>query len=192
MIKYRTEIDGLRTVAIIPVILFHLGYSFLKGGFYGVDVFFVISGYLITKILTEDIQNGNFSMPHFWLRRVKRLLPLLLTVILVTLIIAPFVLYKPFVKDISNDIFPALFSYFNFHALYDFGNYWGGKAEQSLFLHTWSLSVEEQFYLLYPFLLYFAYKYFKNFTVPILIITIVSLFLFFFYSKINQDFDFAF
>ena len=192
MIKYRTEIDGLRTVAIIPVILFLLGYNFLKGGFYGVDVFFVISGYLITKILTEDIQNGHFSMPRFWLRRVKRLLPLALTVILVTLIIAPFVVYKPYVKDISKDIFPALFSYFNFHALYDFGNYWGGKAEQSLFLHTWSLSVEEQFYLLYPFLLYFAYKYFKNFTVPILIITIISLFLFFFYSKINHDFDFAF
>lgn len=192
MIKYRTEIDGLRTVAIIPVILFHLGNSFLKGGFYGVDVFFVISGYLITKILTEDIQNGNFSMPRFWLRRVKRLLPLTLAVILVTLIIAPFVVYKPFVKDISKDIFPALFSYFNFHGLYDFGNYWGGKAEQSLFLHTWSLSVEEQFYLLYPFLLYFAYKYFKNFTFPILIVTVVSFFLFFFYSKINQDFDFAF
>ena len=190
MIKYRTEIDGLRTVAIIPVILFHLGYSFVKGGFYGVDVFFVISGYLITKILTDDIQNGNFSMPRFWLRRVKRLLPLALTVILVTLIIAHFVVYKPFVKNISKDIFPALFSYFNFHALYDFGNYWGRKAEQSLYLHTWSLSVEEQFYLLYPFLLYFAYKYFKNFTVPILIITIVSLFLFFFYSKINQDFAF--
>lgn len=192
MIKYRTEIDGLRTVAIIPVILFHLGYSFVKGGFYGVDVFFVISGYLITKILTDDIQNGNFSMPRFWLRRVKRLLPLALTVILVTLIIAHFVVYKPIVKDISKDIFPALFSYFNFHALYDFGNYWGGKAEQSLFLHTWSLSVEEQFYLLYPIFLYFAYKYFKNFTVPILIITIVSLFLFFFYLKINQDFNFAF
>jgi peptidoglycan/LPS O-acetylase OafA/YrhL len=120
------------------------------------------------------------------------LLPLALTVILVTLIIAPFVFYKPYVKDISKDIFPALFSYFNFHALYDFGNYWSGKAEQSLFLHTWSLSVEEQFYLFYPFLLYFAYKYFKNFTVSILIITIVSLFLFFFYSKINHDFDFAF
>jgi peptidoglycan/LPS O-acetylase OafA/YrhL len=68
MIKYRTEIDGLRTVAVIPVILFHLGYSFVKGGFYGVDVFFVISGYLITKILTNDIENGNFSMYHFWLR----------------------------------------------------------------------------------------------------------------------------
>jgi len=192
MIKYRTEIDGLRTVAVIPVILFHLGYSFLKGGFYGVDVFFVISGYLITKILTDDIENGNFSMYRFWLRRVKRLLPLLLSVILTTLIITYLFVFKPIVKDISQDIFPSLFSYFNFHALFDFGDYWGGKAEQSFFLHTWSLSVEEQFYLLYPFFLFFSYRYFKNFVIPIITITIISFFLFLFYAKINQNFNIAF
>jgi peptidoglycan/LPS O-acetylase OafA/YrhL len=164
-----------------------LGYSFVKGGFYGVVVFFVISGYLIAKILTDDIENGKFSMYRFWLPRVKRLLPLLLTIILVTLFITPVLLFKPVIKDISQDIFPALFSYFNFHALYDFGDYWGGKAEQSFFLHTWSLSVEEQFYLLYPIFLFFSYKYFKNFVIPILTITIVSIFLFFFYAKVNQD-----
>ena len=158
--KYRSEIDGLRTVAVVTVILFHMGYSFVKGGFYGVDVFFVISGYLITKILTDDIENGSFSMYRFWLRRVKRLLPLLLTIIFVTLIFTPLFVFKPDIKDISKDVFPALFSYFNFHALYDFGNYWGGTAGNSFFLHTWSLSVEEQFYLLYPFFLFFAHKYF--------------------------------
>ena len=189
-IKYRTEIDGLRTVAVIPVILFHLG--FVKGGFYGVDVFFVISGYLITKILTVDIENGNFSLHRFWLRRVKRLLPLLLTVILITLIITPLLVFKPVVKSISQDIFPALFSYFNFHALNNFDDYWGGKAEQSFFLHTWSLSVEEQFYLLYPIFLYFSHKYFKKFFTPILIITLISIFLFFFYGKINRDIEKAF
>jgi peptidoglycan/LPS O-acetylase OafA/YrhL len=192
MIKYRAEIDGLRTVAVIPVILFHLGYSFVKGGFYGVDVFFVISGYLITKILTDDIENGNFSMYRFWLRRVKRLLPLLLTVILATLIITPLLVFKPVVKDISQDIFPALFSYFNFHALHDFGDYWGGDAKQSFFLHTWSLSVEEQFYLLYPIFLFLVHKYFKNFVIPILTITVISFFLFLYYSKINGDIDTAF
>src|ERR1700752_1277647 len=145
MIKYRAEIDGLRTVAVIPVILFHLGYSFINGGYYGVDVFFVISGYLITKILTDKIEDGTFSMYDFWIRRIKRLLPVLLTVIIFTLIIAPVLIFKPDVKDISKDVFPAIFSYFNFHALLDFGNYWGGKSEQSFFLHTWSLSVEEQF-----------------------------------------------
>lgn len=192
MIKYRPEIDGLRTFAVIPVILFHMDYSFVKGGFYGVNVFFVISGYLITKILTEDIENGSFSMYQFWLRRVKRLLPLLLTVILVTLIFTPLFVFKPVIKDMSEDVFPALFSYFNYHALFDFGSYWGGAAENSFFLHTWSLSVEEQFYLLYPFFLFFAHKYFKNFFIPILIITIASLFLFFFYVKINRDVDTAF
>ena len=192
MMKYRSEIDGLRTVAVVPVILFHMGYSFVKGGFYGVDVFFVISGYLITKILTDDIENGSFSMYRFWLRRVKRLLPLLLTIIFVTLIFTPLFVFKPDIKDISKDVFPALFSYFNFHALYDFGNYWGGTAGNSFFLHTWSLSVEEQFYLLYPFFLFFAHKYFKSFITPILIITIASLLLFFFYVKINNDVDTAF
>ncbi len=190
MIKYRTEIDGLRTVAVIPVILFHLGYGFAKGGFYGVDVFFVISGYLITKILTDNIENGTFSMYQFWIRRVKRLLPLLLTVILTTLFVAP-LLFKPIVKDISNDVFPSLFSYFNFHALFNFGDYWGGEAEQSLFLHTWSLSVEEQFYLIYPFFLLFAHRYFKNFVIPILTITIVSLVLFTFFL-LNKDVNIAF
>lgn len=185
MIKYRAEIDGLRTVAVIPVILFHLGYGFAKGGYYGVDVFFVISGYLITKILTDNIENGTFSMYQFWIRRVKRLLPLLLTVILTTLFITP-LLFKPIVKDLSNDVFPSLFSYFNFHALFNFGDYWGGKAEQSFFLHTWSLSVEEQFYLIYPVFLFFVHRYFKNFVIPILTITIVSLILFAFFLFNNE------
>ncbi len=178
MIKYRPEIDGLRTLAVIPVILFHLGYSSIKGGYMGVDVFFVISGYLITKILIGDIKNDNFSMYRFWLRRIKRLLPLLLTVILFTLLIAPLFIFKPVVKDLSKDVFPAVFSYFNFHAWLDFGNYWAGKSEQSFLLHTWSLSVEEQFYLIYPFFLYFSHKYFRNFLVPILTVTFLSLSLF--------------
>lgn len=190
--NYRTEIDGLRTVAVIPVILFHLGYSFIKGGYLGVDVFFVISGYLITKILTNDIEKGNFSMYRFWIRRVKRLLPLLLIIILSTLLITPFLVFKPVVKDISNDIFPSLFSYFNFHALFDFGNYWGGKSEESFFLHTWSLSVEEQFYLLYPFFLFLVYKYFRNFIIPILIIALIGFSLFVFYLKIDKNTDFTF
>jgi peptidoglycan/LPS O-acetylase OafA/YrhL len=144
MITYRAEVDGLRTVAVIPVLLFHLGYGFVKGGFYGVDVFFVISGYLITKILTEDIENGNFSMVRFWVRRVKRLMPLLLTVILVVLCLSP-LLFKPVVKNIGLELFPVLFSYYNFYALFNFGDYWGESAEQAFFLQTWSLSVENNF-----------------------------------------------
>lgn len=187
MIKYRQEIDGLRTVAIIPVIVFHLDHRYLTGGFFGVDVFFVISGYLISQLIIDDIEKGSFSMYHFWLRRIKRLLPLLLFVLLTTLIAAYFFLFKPNIKYISNDIFPALFSYSNFHLLHNFGDYWGIKAEQSFFLHTWSLSIEEQFYLLYPFFLFLSYKYFKNIIIPILTLTVVSLFLFLYFTVINKS-----
>ena len=190
--KYRSEIDGLRTVAVLPVILFHMGYGFVKGGFFGVDVFFVISGFLITKILTHDIENGDFSVVKFWIRRIKRLLPLLITVILATLIVAPLLVFKPVVKEISKDIFPAIFSYFNFHALVDFGDYWGGKAEESFFLHTWSLSVEEQYYLFYSFFLFLVFKVFKNFVYPILTIAILSLGWFVYQAGIASEFDRAF
>ena len=188
--RYRPEIDGLRTLAVLPVILFHLGYGFISGGYYGVDVFFVISGYLITKILTQSIEENRFSMVDFWIRRVKRLLPALLFVILTTLIVTPFLIFKPIIKEICTDVFPAILSYFNFHALYNFGNYWGGKSNNSFFLHVWSLSVEEQFYLLYPFFLLFSYKWFKNFFYPILVITVCSFLFFVIYLSINKDFTF--
>lgn len=191
-LKYRAEIDGLRTIAVIPVIFFHLGYDFVKGGFYGVDVFFVISGYLITQLLVKEIESGNFSMYRFWIRRVKRLLPLLLTVISTTLLFAVLFLFKPVVKDLSNDIFPALFSYFNFHALLDFGNYWGKKANNSFLLHTWSLSVEEQFYLIYPVFLFFVYKYFKRFFIPLCTITLLSFALFLYVAKVKIDINSTF
>ena len=190
MIKYRAEIDGLRAIAVIPVILFHLGYTFFAKGYYGVDVFFVISGYLITKILTENIEQNQFSMFDFWIRRIKRLMPALLTVILTVLVVAPLLVFKPVVEELSNDIFPAIFSYFNFHALFDFGNYWGGKSEKSFFLHVWSLSVEEQFYLIYPFFLFLVYKYFKSFIISVFALTICSFLFFMFYLNINKDYTF--
>ncbi len=190
--KYRIEIDGLRAVAIIPVILFHLGYNNVRGGYMGVDVFFVISGYLITGILTNDIKNQNFSFYRFWIRRIKRLFPLLLSVVLFTLIFASFFVFKPTVKSISKDVFPLIFSYFNFHALFDFGDYWGEKSGQSFFLHAWSLSVEEQFYFFYPFFLFFSYKFFKNFFIPILLITIASFVFFIYKITFSENIDFAF
>ncbi|MDY3339377.1 acyltransferase family protein [Riemerella anatipestifer] len=190
--KYRYEIDGLRALAVIPVILFHLGYSFIKGGYYGVDVFFVISGYLITMILTNHIENNKFSMWQFWLRRVRRLYPTLLIVILSVLLITPFLIFRPVVKDIGRDVFPAIFSYTNFHALFNLGSYWDKRAESSFFLHTWSLSVEEQFYLFYPIFLFLSYRYFRNFVIPLFVLTVVSFALFCFVIKFNNNVDLAF
>lgn len=188
--NYRPEIDGLRTIAVAAVIIFHLNSYFLKGGFYGVDVFFVISGYLITSILTKDIEANKFSFLSFWIRRLKRLIPLLITVIITVLIIVPQFVFRPYFKDVLSDVFPAIFSYFNLHAYFNFGDYWGRGAENSYFLHTWSLSVEEQFYLLYPAFLLVSYKYFKNFLKPLIIITIMSLLAFLFLVKANREFAF--
>ncbi len=190
MVNYRPEIDGLRTIAILPVILFHLGYNWISGGFYGVDVFFVISGYLITTILVNKVSSGNFTMFEFWSRRVKRLFPALLSVTLFFLILYPFVVFKPEIKTLSADVFPAIFSYFNIYALFHFGDYWGATAEKSYFLHTWSLSVEEQFYLIYPFFLFFVYKYFKNFLIPLLVITFLSLTLYLGFLGPHADYAF--
>ena len=187
MIKYRPEIDGLRTIAVFAVILFHLNPELLKGGYYGVDVFFVISGYLITSHLTKEIKNGELSLLKFWLRRVKRLLPTLLTVILTVLLIAQFLIFKTSFLNTLNDIFPATFSYFNFHAYFNYGDYWGQKADSSFFLHTWSLSLEEQFYLIYPILLIFIYRLKIHFFKALLFFTFTSFLIFYFYLPINQE-----
>ncbi|UKN02709.1 acyltransferase [Paracrocinitomix mangrovi] len=191
-LDYRPEIDGLRTLAVIPVVLFHLGYKQVIGGYYGVDVFFVISGFLITNILVNKVLNNNFSMFEFWTRRIKRLLPALLTVVLSVLIFSPLIIYKLDVQQISSDVFPTIFSFFNFHAYFEFGSYWGRASEESYFLHSWSLSVEEQFYLLYPFFLFLAYKFFKNFAIPILLVTLFSFIFFFYQLNINKNLDFTF
>ena len=188
--NYRPEIDGLRAVAVIPVILFHLGYQWIDGGYLGVDIFFVISGYLITSILVTDISSGNFNMFEFWKRRVKRLLPALLVVLLFFLLIYPFALFKPNIKAATYDINPAIFSYFNFHALIQFGDYWGYKADNSFFLHTWSLSLEEQFYLIYPLFLLFSYKYFKKSIIPLVVITLTSFLIYIILISKNQTYAF--
>ena len=189
MTNYRPEIDGLRTVAVLAVILFHLNSNFLIGGYYGVDVFFVISGYLITGILTKSIENGNFNMSDFWLRRVKRIIPLLLVVIITTTLVLPFLIFRPVLEldGIFKDIIPAIFSYFNFHAYFNFEDYWGQTGDKSFLLHTWSLSVEEQFYLIYPFVLIVIHKYFKKFLIPLILITIISHGLFIYFVSIKTQ-----
>ncbi|AGA79637.1 acyltransferase family protein [Echinicola vietnamensis] len=173
-IKYRPEIDGLRTVAVLPVILFHLGISWIKGGFYGVDVFFVISGYLITSIILKKLEAGTFSFTDFWLRRVKRILPALITVVLFCFLVFPFLIFPGDLKYMAQDGLAALFSVANFNAYLNLGDYWGGRAESSIFLHAWSLSVEEQFYLVYPLLLFLLYKGKKSLLFWVAIIVLLS------------------
>lgn len=149
-IKYRPEIDGLRTIAVIPVVLFHLGFEWIKGGYFGVDVFFVISGFLITSIILKEGRNKTFSYRNFWSRRIRRILPALLVMIISVLIFSFAYIFRHTAISYGSDAFSAIFSYANVEMLLKFGDYWGGGAETSPFLHCWSLAVEEQFYILYP------------------------------------------
>lgn len=177
-IKYRPEIDGLRSVAVVPVILFHLGLGWITGGFYGVDVFFVISGYLITSIIVKNLESGKFTFGDFWLRRVKRIMPALIGVILFCFMIFPFLIYEGDIHYMVLDGFAALFSVANFNAYLNLGDYWSGRAETSFFLHAWSLSVEEQFYLVYPLILFFLHKWGQSLLKWVIAIVVLSFLLY--------------
>lgn len=184
---YRAEIDGLRAFAVIPVILFHLGVSWMPGGYAGVDVFFVISGFLITRLILVEIDEDRFNLTDFWLRRIRRLLPALLVVIATTLIAAYFCFYSIEVNSIGRQSLAAMFSVANSFYWMRAGNYWGQAAEESVLLHTWTLSLEEQFYIVYPFLLTVLAKGKRAFLgVGVAAIVLISLLSFVMYSQANS------
>ena len=174
-ITYRPEIDGLRAIAVSAVILYHaqitiFGYQPFKGGFIGVDIFFVISGYLITSIvLKELVMTGYFSFKHFYERRVRRILPALLFVILASLPFAYIYLLPNSLVDFSKSILYSLAFSSNYH-FYHSAKEYAVAGLRNPFLHTWSLSVEEQYYILFPIVLLITFKYFRKYLINILII----------------------
>ncbi|MDB2475074.1 acyltransferase [Amylibacter sp.] len=159
--KYRAEIDGLRALAVVPVILFHAGFELFSGGFVGVDVFFVISGYLITTILIEDLENQRFSLVNFYERRARQILPALFFVILVCIPFAWMWMLPNQMKDFSQSLVAV--SLFASNVLFwRESGYFDAAAEEKPLLHTWSLAVEEQYYVLFPIFLFLAWRYGKN------------------------------
>ena len=175
-IKYRPEIDGLRAVAILSVIFYHAQitiYSFqpFKGGFVGVDIFFVISGYLITSIiLNELITTKAFLFKNFYKRRIRRVLPALLFVMISSLPFAWIALYPLDFVSFSKSIIYSLGFSSNFFFHYSGLEYGSPESIYKPFLHTWSLSVEEQYYIFFPFLMFIAFKYFKKYFFLILLL----------------------
>ncbi len=157
--QYRPEIDGLRAVAVIPVVLYHMGYGWIPGGFLGVDVFFVISGYLISSIIVDEVAKGTFTYRAFWLRRIRRLFPALIVMLTATTLAADFLLAGNDPFALGTNAIAAILSFANFTLWNLAGNYWDSDAANIPLLHTWSLSVEEQFYLLFPFVLALLYRY---------------------------------
>jgi len=179
IIKYRPEIDGLRAIAVGAVILYHaqitiFGHQPFKGGFIGVDIFFVISGYLITSIILKElVTTGTFSFKHFYERRVRRILPALLFVMLVSLPFAwMYLLPSSFINFLKSILYSLGFS-FNFYFWYSGQQYGAESGLLKPFLHTWSLSVEEQYYILFPIVLLITFKYFRKYIVHILILGFV-------------------
>ena len=159
--KYRPEIDGLRAIAVVPVILFHAGFEIFSGGFVGVDVFFVISGYLITTILIEDMQNKRFSIFNFYERRARRILPALFFVVAITYLIS-WQFLNPFdLKEVSQSIFATSTFSSNIYFYLKTG-YFDTSAELKPLLHTWSLAVEEQYYILFPIFLLLLWRFGRN------------------------------
>lgn len=154
-LAYRPEIDGLRALAVVPVILFHAGFDVVKGGFVGVDVFFVISGYLITSIIMTEWLAGRFSIVNFYERRVRRIIPALLFMLAATLPAAWILLTPQEMTAFSKSLISVcLFSSNIFFS--ETSGYFDSASELKPLLHTWSLAVEEQFYLFFPFLLTLA------------------------------------
>ena len=150
--KYRSEIDGLRAIAVVPVILFHARFDLFSGGFVGVDVFFVISGYLITTIIINEMENGTFTLLRFYERRARRILPSLFFVVLCCIPAAWFLLLPSDMKDFAQSVV-AVATFSSNILFWIESGYFATEAELKPLLHTWSLAVEEQYYILFPLFL---------------------------------------
>lgn len=151
-IGYRPEVDGLRGIAVMAVIFYHAGFSAVSGGFIGVDIFYVISGYLITKIIYPEVTAGQFSFVKFYERRVRRILPALFVVLFATTLATLFVLTPDQLNDYGQSLM-AVILFLSNHFFYSKTGYFSSNADEVPLLHTWSLAVEEQFYLFFPILL---------------------------------------
>lgn len=171
--KYRPDIDGLRAIAVLAVVAFHTFPSLVRGGFIGVDIFFVISGYLISTIIFENLEKNTFSFTGFYVRRVKRIFPALILVLVACFILGWLLLPSNEFKQLGKHI-AAGSSFVSNFALWNEAGYFDNSAETKPLLHLWSLAIEEQFYIVWPILVWFLYKRKFNLLVAIIILTITS------------------
>ncbi len=175
--RHRKELDGLRALAILPVILFHAGFKVFSGGFVGVDVFFVISGYLITSAILVDTSAGTFNLARFYERRARRLLPALLLVLTVSIPLAWGSLLPADLKNFSLSLIAVTLFASNF-LFWHWSGYFDSASELKPLLHTWSLGVEAQYYLLFPVFFLAVWKFGRRWTlVALILLALASLIL---------------
>ncbi|QNF13917.1 acyltransferase [Aeromonas jandaei] len=187
--KYRPDIDGLRAVAVLSVVAFHAFPAWMKGGFIGVDVFFVISGFLITTIIFENLDRGTFSFTEFYARRIRRIFPALALVLLMCLTIGWFLLLPEELNQLGSHI-AAGAGFVSNLVLWGESGYFDNAAESKPLLHLWSLGIEEQFYIFWPFFLWLAWK--KKFNLLTLTTLVALASLYFNLKGIKQDATAAF
>ncbi|GGH56454.1 acyltransferase family protein [Frigidibacter albus] len=171
--KYRPDIDGLRTLAVLPVVLFHVGVPGFPGGFVGVDVFFVISGYLISTILISEISAGKFSLSRFYERRIRRIFPALLAMVAFVLIASPLALLPSQFESLWQEGLGAILFVANI-VFWSQAGYFSADSHEKPLLHTWSLGVEEQFYIFAPLVLWAILFYVPRYARAIVLLTLVA------------------
>jgi peptidoglycan/LPS O-acetylase OafA/YrhL len=162
---FRAEIGGLRAVAVISVVLFHLKVAGFQGGFVGVDIFFVISGYLITRNILADLRAGRFSFGRFYVRRTRRIYPALIFTVAATYLVAALFCSPQMFLDLAKECTHALLSISNIQYWRESHQYFAPNSDELALLHCWSLSLEEQFYLFWPVFIVLARKLGRTFLV---------------------------
>ena len=187
--KYRPDIDGLRAIAVLAVVAFHAFPSKIKGGFVGVDVFFVISGFLITGIILGHLKQNSFSLVDFYSRRVNRIFPALLLVIGSTWAFSMVALFPLELEQLGKHMLGGATFISNFMLLDEVG-YFDSSNDTKLMLHLWSLGVEEQFYLIWPLILFVCWRLRANILLSITIIGLISFCLNAYYATANPSLDF--
>ena len=176
--KFRYDIQGIRAIAVLTVFVFHLG--FLPNGYLGVDIFFVISGFLITGILNKEFINETYSIKEFYLRRLRRIIPLVLIVNIIALIIGFIIMLPDDYENLAQSVVATNFFSNNILQYITTGNYWDVVNDYKPLMHTWSLGVEEQYYLLFPVIFLFLTKRKNKLFTILLVLTCISLLSFIF------------
>ena len=189
----RTDIDTLRAISVIAVIIYHFDKSFFPYGYLGVDIFFVISGYVITRSILRKLKENKFKFTDFYYRRIKRILPVLLVVLLATFFFANIIFLTADLKRFLESLISSLGFISNFY-FWITGGYFSTNDQLKPLLHLWSLSVEEQFYIFFPIVIYFVTRFIKKYNFYLLLIFLISISSFllnlFIISKGHKDFVF--
>jgi peptidoglycan/LPS O-acetylase OafA/YrhL len=186
-VRHRADIDGLRAIAVVPVVLFHAGVSQVSGGFVGVDIFFVISGYLITSLILGEMAEGRFSLADFYERRIRRIFPALFAVLAVCVVLAAILFLPRELKSFDRSLLATTVFVSNIYFYSGLG-YFAAPPDTLPLLHTWSLAIEEQFYIVFPLLLSLVITFGRRVWVGLIaVLFLLSLAASIWVSRVNPD-----